>query len=321
MNRLMIYPEGGFESALEIGRIVRDAAAALRPWLTDIDWLEIDLNDSDFSEAVADAVIRSNVPSLKITGSDFAPSFLPHLTRALRQGALQQLTFYLDQGYSVLLNAGGEALSDFCCALRESQLASLRLETLGLTRTAPASLRAALQALQGHPTLRFLSITDNVFDGEQREAASEAVAGLIAANSPALRTLRIEKCGFDWKALGRIFDALCSNTYLIELRCCQEGHGGDFPPPPDDDINGCFVRHRVLPAVRACTALRQLEWDSEVVLDEDKRQRCLGGGAAAVGRWWCRRSTTSWPRDGGRTAAPGRRRDRRRSSSTPCDDG
>lgn len=255
--------------ALEMARVARDVAAANRPWLKEIVLFFEDSHLSDgIYEAVADAAIRSQLRSLQIWDSVLAFAFVPHLARALRQGALQLLWLNRDSlpdnAASFLLDADGEALSDFCAALRGSKLVSLRLESIRLFRAPPASLRAVLQALEGHPTLHVLSISGNKKVNSSYaslQAASKAVAGLIAANSPALRSLSIGECGFDEERLGRIFaDALRSNKHLTALSCRQAPRHSPLLAPVG--VNACFARSRVLPAVRACPTLQELGWDS-----------------------------------------------------------
>lgn len=127
-----------------------------------------------------------------------------------------------------------------------------------------------LEALRGHPTLQVLSLNENDArdctrghgGGDVRvaeRAAGKAIAELIAADSPALRSLTFQSCGFTATALGPVFDALPRNFHLQRLACRQNLHGGQQIILRGMDAR--FARERVLPGVRACTSLRHLDWD------------------------------------------------------------
>lgn len=143
--------------ALEMARIARDVAAANHPWLKVLEWFGDSVSDSDdIAQALADAVIRSKVPSVKIFESILRSRFLPHLTRALRDGSLLQLLISCvneqdEDDMDILLNVSGAALSDFCTALSESRLESLILNGLEVDWVRPATFCAFLRALSGHP--------------------------------------------------------------------------------------------------------------------------------------------------------------------------
>lgn len=263
---------------------LRAAAPLHRPWLQRLEWVAPHLSDPVCCGALADAVVGSGVRALLLCDALFSPVFTPHLSRMLRDGSLRELVLMRERGqcsFCALLHDGRidpESEADFaelCDALRTSRL----LEMLVLRRLRPAPsaeharrLAALVAALQAHPTLRRLEISgDQGFYAshatggawaaaaaaaaeEALRAAGGAVAGLLAANSPALTALDISECGFGAAALGRVFDGLRGNTHVVSLSCSQ----GMFYR---GEWDARFVRERLLPAVRACASLRVLDWD------------------------------------------------------------
>lgn len=56
-------------------------------------------------------------------------------------------------------------------------------------------------------------------------AAAEAIAALLEANAPALKSLCITNCGLFGEHLEQIFGALRANTHLTALECVQHQKG------------------------------------------------------------------------------------------------
>lgn len=77
-------------------------------------------------------------------------------------------------------------------------------------------------------------------------AFGAALAALVAADAPALRTLKICNNHLGDDGLAPVVDALRSNHYLRELEIYNTG------------MSVAFARDRLLPAGRANTSLREL---------------------------------------------------------------
>jgi hypothetical protein len=103
---------------------------------------------------------------------------------------------------------------------------------------------ALLRALAGHPDLEVLTL-----EGDLREfgaALGEALGTLVAADSPALSTVRVAGCSLGDAGLGPLVAALPRNSHLRALECNGSALGA------------AFAREALLPAVRANSGLREL---------------------------------------------------------------
>lgn len=109
-------------------------------------------------------------------------------------------------------------------------------------------LAAVAEALRGHPTLRCLSLglSGRFSEGAQLAEAAEAIAGLVAANSPALRRLSsIDDSSFlDLRGQAAVYRALRSNTHLESFSFYQTLNCYGRPEKPDER----FAREHILPA-------------------------------------------------------------------------
>lgn len=90
-------------------------------------------------------------------------------------------------------------------------------------------------------------------------AAAEAIAALLEANAPALKSLCITNCGLFGEHLEQIFGALRANTHRSRRwSACstRRARGGGE--------RGAFARRAVLPLVREeNTTLQTLKWDGD----------------------------------------------------------
>ena len=178
---------------------------------------------------------------------------MPSLTLLLRGGALRTLRIVGDHLRSVLLNE--DSAAPFCAALRDSVvLRSLELDdSTGMWRSGAGI--AVLQALTGHPTLAELIVPKCWTLGIAAEL-SVALAALIAADGPALKRVSVysrdvgendgELEDEDERDIARVFDALSRNRHLESVNVCGP------------HVSAACARQHVLPAVHACTTLRQL---------------------------------------------------------------
>ena len=129
---------------------------------------------------------------------------------------------------------------------------------------------AFMDALTGHRSLRFLYFDDNCAAMEDRTAIGEALGMLVAAE---LFYPSLTECELGDEGLRPVFDALADRTGLYMLRCAGNG------------VSRELARDVVLPAVRANTALCELEFKQPAIpeLAEAKRLSQRGGAAHSLG--------------------------------------
>ena len=140
--------------------------------------------------------------------------------------------------------------------LAEALRANRTLTSLALTNVMANSKDEAmlLLALVGHATLRYLDFSNNVTNVPQDESERDdllvgmSLGALVAANSPALKTLDVA-IGLEDDGLGPLCDALPRNTHLRTLNT----YG--------NRASTAFAAQRLLPAVRANNSLQQFIGD------------------------------------------------------------
>ena len=163
------------------------------------------------------------------------PPSAPALVRLLRQGALTELELSNDQ-----FSFDVDGAAAVCDALRaNSTLTSLSL--IGFREPATPVLVALLGSLAGHNSLNTLYLTHTHLD-----SAGPALAALLAADAPALAELYVSSCGLGAAGLGPLCDALALNSHLCLLNLYH------------NPVPACFLRARLLPALRSNTGLRTL---------------------------------------------------------------
>jgi hypothetical protein len=173
------------------------------------------------------------------------------VARLLSRPALASLGAWGDEHRGPLLDSPA-SIALLCDALRaNTQLQELTLYNVGLWRDADAAA-VLLGALQTHPSLNELHVTDNRAP-RANAAAAGAALGALLAHSPALAELNLTGCHIGDAGLGPIMDALPQARSLQVLRCAY------------NDMSEAFARERLLPAVRACRPLRNL-WAVDVGL-------------------------------------------------------
>ena len=101
----------------------------------------------------------------------------------------------------------------------------------------------------------FLSLFGN--DPPDQAFAGEALAALVAANTPALRKLSVCSSSLGDAGMDPLLHALERNTHLRELNCINTG------------MSESFARDRFLPAIRANTSLRRLQASEHWGGDDD----------------------------------------------------
>jgi hypothetical protein len=192
-------------------------------------------------DAVVAVALANHFCALSLYECRLSPASAPALARLLGGSALRSLCTVSNK-VPLLNAAAAEVLAD-------ALLANRSIEELLLIRTAlwrdPAAAATLLGAITAHCSLQMVSLFNNPI-GDAQDAAGAALGALVAANAPALLELDIRGCGLQEGALGPLFDALPHNTHL---RTLQLGIV---------TASVAFVRERLLPAVRANTALTML---------------------------------------------------------------
>ena len=227
------------------------ADAALQPTMSALRLVNMSQADQpELLDLLLDGLLARRVPELCFARCKPKPA---QLVRLLAGGALKKLGIEhsaLDP--APLFDAAGAAL--VAAALRtNTTLELLILTDAGLYRD-PTAASILLAALIGHPTLCQLMIGSEG-GGAHLSLLGAAVGVIVAANAPALHTLRIMDIPLLEVGLAPLLDALPLNSHLRELdifytrRVCS--------------LSREFTRDRLLPAVCANTSLRFFKCDGE----------------------------------------------------------
>ena len=233
---------------------VRDFAAALPSHSGKIKVLDVSsddvTNDALQNGAVADALVRgiaeAGVSDVSFSFCRFTPASLPRLARLLNAGCMHSFGISDNGDWQPVFEAGPE-LTTFCHALRSSTLQKLVLAEVELWQDLAAS-GELLAALVNHPTLKELSLPDFVgATDDTRRAAGKQLAPFVT-HSSALQKLELTWNQIGEAGLAPIFEALHFSSTFKELIVDHE------------DISHEFARDVILPAVRANTSLRRLNF-------------------------------------------------------------
>ncbi len=137
----------------------------------------------------------------------------------------------------------------------------------------PAVALAVLDALAGHPSLRYLMLHDRDQDnrGAHTAASFAALGALLSCNS-SLEVLDLSYSRLGDTHLRPLFEALPQNTRLRTLSI------------PGNDLSAAFARDVMLPAVRANTSLRTLNALSGLEGEEESVRYFLSEAQAVVWR-------------------------------------
>jgi hypothetical protein len=190
--------------------------------------------------AVVDAALFHGFSALSLEACGLAPASAPAIARLLRGGSLRELSI---ENHAHVFDAPAAAL--VAAALRaNTTLTSL---TLGVELWDDlAAATALLGALRAHPSLRCLNLRFNEAGPHAAEAGA-ALAAIIAADVPALRTLDCSSCALGDEGMRAIAEALPANTHLHTLKAMLNG------------TTAAFAATHLLAAVRANVSLRHLD--------------------------------------------------------------
>jgi hypothetical protein len=185
-----------------------------------------------------------SLPSLRCVDFGFCPVTASMLAGLLRCPTLKSLLAFAPvPGITPLLNSAASTAM-LCNALRANmQLQELQLNNVDLWRNIGAAT-SLLTALETHPSLQTLRLGMN---RPRHVHAVGAALGALIAHSPKLQLLDIMFCRLGDAGMGPIMDAL-PHARCLHMLECRENH-----------MSRHFARTRMLPAVRACAPLRQLE--------------------------------------------------------------
>jgi len=221
--------------------------AATHPSLRELVFSNCGEVTTEAMEHIVAAAVARSLPALRFSDARLDADSFGVLTRALGDGALQELALNRFDG-SWCHDAAVDAFAD---ALRaNTTLTRLTLRNTAHQHIGPgtvygdlASTATLLRALCGHPTLRTLCAAAG------GSPVAPAVAAVIAADAPSLTTLDVSGNSLGDEGLGTVLDALAHNTHLRELRL------------HDNEMSAALARDRLLPAVRAHAGLRVLSSD------------------------------------------------------------
>jgi hypothetical protein len=217
------------------------ADATLQPTLWSVRFIAADLQRPAVLDALVDAMLARRLPHLSLLGC--TPPAAAPLARLLRGGTLTGLVCLCTDAPGPLFDATDAAL--MAGALRESTtLTELRLCSANLSRDARAA-DTLLRALVGHPSLRMLKLSCEC--PVDPVALGATLAALVAADAPVLQELDVAFLALGDAGLAPLVAALPHNRHLRVLNVATTR------------MTEAFARERLLPAVRANTALRKLK--------------------------------------------------------------
>jgi hypothetical protein len=204
--------------------------------------------DAAALDAVVGAALARRLYAVTFTTCTLSATCAPALARLLSGDELRFFSvFNMDDTYMMLAGAAGALLGDVLRA--NDKLMRLSLLNCGIWHDAAAGA-ALVGALTAHRSLQHVDLSCNSA-GAHAAAAGAAFAALIAADAPALTTLRVKVSTLGDEGLGPVVDALAGNTHLRTLHI------------DNNDMTEAFARNRLLPAVRANTSLTRLSTDTD----------------------------------------------------------
>ncbi len=213
------------------------ADPALQPALLGLCVQFADTAQPAFMGALVDAVLTRRLRKLSLQGC--TPPAAAPLARLLTEGSVDSLELVAQATVVPLFDTAGAAL--VADALRvNTTLTELKLCDLSQNMCVAESV---LAALVGHRSLRELQVVEQTIVADNRCAKGDALAALIATDSPALHVLVCVGSELGDAGLAPIVEALPLNRHLREL----DVRG--------NDMSEGFAREQLLPALRANTTL------------------------------------------------------------------
>jgi hypothetical protein len=200
---------------------------------------------ADYLASLTTMAVTRQLPVLRLSSALYSAGQLVHWTRLVRDGALTELELSFRWAYSFDAAVPWQQL---CDALRRcTSLKRLLCETLNVD-----AMCALLAALEGHASVETLHIAASA----DSSAVGAALARLVAANAPALRTLRITDTLTEEHTRPLLL-ALSRNTHLRKLECMYVFDGTSANP--GRHLPDAFLEDEARPAVRANSSLLALK--------------------------------------------------------------
>ena len=215
------------------------AAVSAHASLRTIEVADTLLHTPALINALSAAALACNLRYLRLNRCRLSPASVPALARLIL-GGLESLVI-INGGVRLLDEAAAMQLADVVASSRT--LTRLELNDVRLWDN-EAAATAMIRALTGHPHLHEVDLSFNY--APDQLAAGTALGALVAANTPALKTLVLSSTRHGNVDLGPLFQMLPRNTHLRELDLRWEG----WRPP--------FADHALLLSVRANTSLQKL---------------------------------------------------------------
>jgi len=234
------------------------ADPSLHPTLSRLELSYVGLEDGEDAATLVNAILQRPLLRALTFGFDTSAPSGRQLARLLTGGALTELSFEFLCRESDSLCCSAADAKLFADALRaNTTLTSLTISHSSLCSNVD-SARTVLRALVGHRSLRSLTLSGDApheLKYDRKKSLGRVLGKIVAADSPTLTALDLSGPGgqvfdqvfFHDGDLARLMDALYHNHHLRKL---------DISDSRTTDI---FEREEVLPAVRACTSLRELK--------------------------------------------------------------
>ena len=235
--------DDGDDDELEVNVLALAAAVAAHEPLKGLILRELKLAPG--LNALMDAAAERRISRLTIGLGCFQDAeSVPALARLLRRNSLTKLEVFCD-GFAP------ESSQELWSALRAcSNLTLLRFRLRppgGASRDVVTGLLDAAATL---PALAELDLWDS--NVQDKVATGRALGALLAADSPSLRTLRLNSCRLGDQGLTPLLIGVAANMHLRVLECCDE-----------NQLSAAFERERVVPVLNALEARMELDEEAE----------------------------------------------------------
>jgi hypothetical protein len=269
--------------------------------LTQLGVTSLKLSEARVTEIVDVAIARC-LTVLRLDCCELGPGHLTPLARLVRAGLLTELMLRDEPVvnppeiglFTPVTRTGWVAL---CAAVKAST--SLRsLTTVRLLNTARWAALQLFAAVTGHPTLREVCVSGitNIYGWPndltpddaraQQRVNGRALGRIIAANAPALLSLRFEDCFLGQAGLAAALLSLAANTHLqlLGVWCsCRQQEEWQRPPQPRYDdlvparLSEAFIEQTMRPALARSVSLRRLMLVPHDEALPDEEDACTDG--------------------------------------------
>jgi hypothetical protein len=208
----------------EAGVLTLAADAASHAWLQELCLLAAVPTPAAL-DALVDAALARRLTAVEFSNCRLSAASAPALARLLAGNAMTELRIW--GLHHALLDAPAAALLAGTLQVNTT-LTVLHVRGVQLWANAAAA-STLLGALTAHPSLRELSLSNNINMHPATNAVVGAALGaLLAANAPTLAELDIGYCGLGDAGMAPLFEALPRNTHLRTLCVAHTGMSEAF---------------------------------------------------------------------------------------------